>query len=245
MGSKNWKKWKRSFAKRHDRVVRFLKMPQLAILNQDYETSLRRWRADQAENKLRYEYDLSSDDVVLDLGGYEGSWAAEIFARYGCKIHVFEPMPAYYDAICNRFSRNQRIQSHPFGLSKTTCTTSLSVEDDASSQWKKSSNQVEIQLRDAAAFLEQLGLEELGGAKIGLCKINIEGGEYELLERLLDTGCISQFQNLQIQFHTFVPEATARMEAIQRRLQETHELTYQYRFVWENWRLRSQASAAA
>jgi len=240
MNSRNWQKWKRSLAKRHDRVVRFLKMPHLVILNQDYETSLQRWREDEAETTLRYEYDLGPEDVVLDLGGFQGSWSAEIFARYGCQIHVFEPVPDYYDAICNRFARNAQIQAHPFGLSSATGKTSLSVAGDSSSQWKNSSDPIEIQLQDAAEFLQKFD-----GKKIGLCKINIEGGEYELLERLLDTEFIQRFQNLQIQFHTFVPDATARMEAIQRRLEQTHELTYQYRFVWENWRLRSQAAVAA
>jgi len=240
MSSKKWQKWKRSLAKRHDRVVRFLRMPQLAMLNQDYETSIRCWRHDEAENKLRYEYDLGQEDVVLDLGGFQGSWCAEIFARYGCQIHVFEPVPDYYNAICHRFARNQHIHPHQFGLSYATCKTSLAVQGESSSQWKNSSEKVEIQLHDAAYFLK-----ELYGAKIGLCKINIEGGEYELLERLLDAKLIHLFENLQIQFHTFVPDATARMEAIQRRLERTHELTYQYRFVWENWRLRSSVAAAA
>ena len=235
----NWSKWKRSLAKRHDRVVRLMGMPQWAVLNHDFETNLRRWRQDDAEHKLRYEYDLCAQDVVFDVGGFQGSWSAEIFARYGCQIHVFEPVSEYQHAICRRFARNQRIHVHPFGLSSSTCRTSLGVQGDASSHWKKSSEVLEVQLRDAVSFLEEADF-----SRVELCKINIEGAEYDLLERLLDAQVIHRFCNLQIQFHTFVPRAAERMEAIQRRLQRTHALTYQYRFVWENWQLRRAAAAA-
>ncbi len=33
-------------------------------------------------------------------------------------------------------------------------------------------------------------------------------------------------------------DSTDRMHAIQRGLNKTHEATYQYKFVWENWRRR-------
>lgn len=240
MSSKTWHKWKRSLSKRYDRVVRWMGMPHLAILNHDFETNIRRWQQDNLEDKLRFEYDLCDEDVVLDLGGFQGSWSGEIFARYGCQIHIFEPVPEYYLAICNRFARNQRIHAHPFGLSNNTRKVSLGVQEDASSEWKGSAEVVEVALRDAVEFLEEVEFSQ-----IALCKINIEGAEYDLLERILDAQMIHRFRNLQIQFHTFVPNATERMEAIQRRLQRTHELTYQYRFVWENWRLRDSALAAA
>ncbi len=59
----NWSKWKLSLAKRHDRVVRFMGMPLGAVLHHDFETNLRRWRQDDAEHKLRYEYDLRESDT--------------------------------------------------------------------------------------------------------------------------------------------------------------------------------------
>jgi hypothetical protein len=68
--------------------------------------------------------------------------------------------------------------------------------------------------------------------------VNIEGGEYELLERMLERGLTERVCDLQIQFHNFSPDAAERMAAIQRGLAATHRPTYQYRFVWENWRRR-------
>lgn len=38
--------------------------------------------------------------------------------------------------------------------------------------------------------------------------------------------------------HDFVPDAKRRMQKIQAALSRTHNLTYQYPFVWENWRIK-------
>jgi hypothetical protein len=72
-------------------------------------------------------------------------------------------------------------------------------------------------------------------AEVALMKLNIEGAEYDLLEHMIANGTISQVRAIQVQFHLAVPNAERRMEAIQSRLERTHRLTFQYRFVWENW----------
>jgi len=50
---------------------------------------IRKYYADDGETKLRYAYDLNPDSTVLDLGGYEGQWASNLFSRYLCNIYVF------------------------------------------------------------------------------------------------------------------------------------------------------------
>jgi len=67
------------------------------------------------------------------------------------------------------------------------------------------------------------------------CRGYIEGGEYDLLEHLIKTKYIKRIKNLQVQFHDFVDQAQERMDNIQKELSKTHQLTYQYLFVWENW----------
>ena len=74
---------------------------------------------------------------------------------------------------------------------------------------------------------------------IDLMKINIEGGEYELLDRMLEENLVKVVDNLQIQFHDISPESHSRMMTIQKGLERTHSPTYQYRFIWENWKRRT------
>ncbi len=46
-------------------------------------------------------------------------------------------------------------------------------------------------------------------------------------------------KNFQIQFHNkYIDNPKKRMISIQEKLMQTHELTWQFEFVWENWRIR-------
>lgn len=196
------------------------------------------WFRDQGDKTLRVEYDLDDSSIVFDLGGYEGQWSSDIFGRYCCSIHVFEPVESFASTIEGRFSRNERIVLHRFGLSDRTFRTQIYLDKDATSIFGSTifgstTESEEISLVRASDFLEESGI-----AKIDLVKINIEGGEYDLLEHLLDCGIAARIMNIQVQFHSFVPDAERRMARIQQRLKETHYLTYQYLFVWENWTIK-------
>ena len=122
------------------------------------------------------------------------------------------------------------------GLGKFNSTEKLNISADGSSVFKggAEANISEIKIVEAAAFLRDQGI-----TRIDLIKINIEGGEYDLLENLIGEGIINKIVNIQVQFHDFVPNAYVRMKNIQEELSKTHELTYQYEFVWENWRLKT------
>jgi hypothetical protein len=70
---------------------------------------------------------------------------------------------------------------------------------------------------------------------IDLLKINIEGGEYELLEHIIEKTLQNKIRNIQVQFHTWIENCEDRRKNIQDILRKTHKLTYNYDFVWENW----------
>lgn len=207
------------------------------LLETDRERQIRGWLAAGHDRTLRLEYDLGPASIVLDVGGYEGQWASDLYARYRCRIHVLEPVPAFAAAIERRFERNPHVEVHAFGLAGRTRDESIAVGGVGSSVFERDGRRVDrretIRLVSGAEFLRDEGIDE-----VALAKINIEGGEYELLEHLLDEGLVSRFRDLQVQFHDFVPDAESRMRAIQARLATTHELTWQEEFVWENWRRR-------
>ncbi len=194
------------------------------------DKAIRRWRSDKGDQTLRLDYDLNSDSVVMDLGGYRGEWADEIHARYGCTVHVFEPVKSFAEGIAARFEGNTAIHVHGCGLGSHTRTERIGLSADASSIFQNDGALETIELVDAAQWFSAHRIET-----VDLMKINIEGGEYELLERLLDSSLASHVHNIQVQFHNIAPDSEARMNAILARLQATHQPTYQYHFVWENW----------
>lgn len=193
------------------------------------------WFKVNGDKTLRLDYDLSKDSIVLDLGGYVGEFAQDIFDRYASEIHVFEPVKSFYETIAKKFKNNDKVTAYPYGLSDSDKELFISNSADASSVFIKNDDGEQIQLKSIIKFLETKKINA-----VDLIKINIEGGEYEVLESLLEHDKIKMFKNLQIQFHDFIIEnARERMENIQKQLAKTHELTYQYDFVWENWKLKS------
>lgn len=201
-------------------------------LKDKIERTYHQWVAAKGDKTLRLDYDLSPESVVLDLGGFEGQWASDIFSMYLCKVHVFEPVKAHFETIARRFRQNPNIHVYSFGLAASNRIERIAVAGDASSIVRAQSEDSEsIDIVAAGDFMD----EHIRGT-IDLIKINIEGAEYELLEHLIDRGITSRLKNIQVQFHDFVPQAAERMARIQERLRATHELTYQYLFIWENWR---------
>jgi len=76
----------------------------------------RRWELDGGDERFRFDYELDEKAVVLDLGGYDGQWASDIYGRYGCNVYVFKPVQAYAEKIKSRFARNIKIKVLPYAL---------------------------------------------------------------------------------------------------------------------------------
>ncbi len=191
-----------------------------------------RWVAENGDKTHRLNYDLQPSDIVYDLGGYQGQWSSDIYSRYLCQIHIFEPVDHFAREIKSRFMANPNIYVHSFALGAEAGEMEICLSDDASSSFRASG---EFKLAPVIAFqdwTEQHNIQE-----IALLKINIEGGEYDLLDHVVDSGMIKLIRNIQVQFHDFVPGSTLRRQRIHESLIKTHRITYNYPFVWENWQL--------
>lgn len=208
----------------------------LGNLKLQFSSPITRWFADQGDKTLRLNYNLNKDSIVFDLGGFKGEWSKDIFSRYGCNIFIFEPVSEFEKNIRLKFLKNEKIRIFNFGLAEKTKRTSISICNDASSIYiKNDSQEEEIILKKASDFFDENSISH-----IDLMKINIEGGEYDLLEHLIETKYVLLIDNIQVQFHNFLPGAENRMKRIQKELSKSHSLTFQYKFVWENWKLKNK-----
>jgi len=203
------------------------------------ELRSRAWFKVDGDRTLKYDYDIKRDDLVFDLGGYDGQWSSNIFSRFCCSIHIFEPVKRFAEGIAAWFQHNPSITVHAFGLAGSTRTESIKVDGMASSHFAQTGAPEEMRLIRASDFISDNYVNN-----IRLMKVNIEGGEYELLEHLIETGYIRNISDLLVQFHDFVPDAPSRMRKIQEALSRTHYPTFQYEFVFENWRLKAGSSPA-
>lgn len=201
------------------------------------ETPVDKWFKDNGDSTLRISYpDLRQDPVIFDLGGYQGQWSSDIYSALGCaRIYIFEPVEKNFCFIKNRFQSNTKIKSYQFGLGSREVDSEIYLDENCSSTFHNSKDGVfeKISIKAFDAFLKEMNISE-----IDLLKINIEGGEFELLEWLLETGNIRCVRHLQVQFHDFIPNAKERRERIRNMLESTHSETWCYDFVWENWKRR-------
>jgi FkbM family methyltransferase len=195
----------------------------------NYE-DLQKWFSIGGDDSLRVNYPLDENSIVLDLGGYEGTWAQKIFDKYQCNILVFEPIPNLYENLVEKFKLNNKIKVYNFGISDIDKEIEISLLNDGSSFYIDSENKVTTKVVSMIKFLKENNLNN-----IDLIKINIEGDEFPVLKSLIDNDMINIFNDIQVQFHQFIPDSINQRNWIREKLSLTHKLTYDYEFVWENW----------
>ena len=192
---------------------------------------LARWFADEGDKTHRLNYDLGHDSVVLDLGGYYGEWTRAISERYNCVVHVFEPVAEHYQVLASKLAGMHGIFPHRFALADRDGKSVIRHSMDSSSMHLLSGKTEEIDLVDICTFMEGEGI-----GHVDLMKINIEGSEYDLMEHMIANRVHHRVRDIQVQFHKMFPDSYHRREQIRSALMQTHRLTYDYLFVWENWR---------
>jgi len=200
-----------------------------------------KWNDDKGDEVLRLTYDLDENSCVFDVGGYEGNWTHDIVELYKCNAWIFEPVTAFHDNIEERFKDNNKIKCFKFGFSNENKIRDIIIDDDSSSIYTLGPADAEkkvevVKFIKISEFINEQFLTE--HSYIDLIKINIEGGEYEILEELIATQLINKVRNVQVQFHDFCDNAKKRRKNIQDALSKTHEQTYNYDWIWENWKLK-------
>jgi FkbM family methyltransferase len=177
---------------------------------------------------------LDEHSVVFDVGGHEGEWAQQIRERYNPNIHIFEPDHFSLDKLRTTYGGDAKVKFHAFGLAATDRTAILHHASMGSTIYSSSpavvSESSAIALRDVRGVVLELGVTE-----IDLIKMNIEGGEYELLNRMIETGLHLRCRCIRVQFHEWIPGAHAKRRFIKAALGESHDIEWQYEFVWESW----------
>lgn len=174
------------------------------------ETYLRLWQEDGAE-LLRYEYDLKPEDYCLDIGSYHQEWANEIRTRYNCKVDCFEALD----------NNAAWVYDGEIEMGGQFYYTSMFDKGELGLVQK-------FKCVDIAPYLQN---------EVALMKVNIEGGEYELLDYIIEKGLIKNIKNIQVQFHLVDGwDCEKKYKELADKLKLTHTLTWRYPFVWENWK---------
>ena len=187
------------------------------------------WR--DGGNKLLYDLPVKTEALIIDGGGYQGEWSAGMISRYGCKSKIYEPVPTFFDHCKNYFINNTLVQVNKAALGGSDRKTIFNLLDNGTSEYKNDDNtqSFESDVIDVARIFSD------ERTRVACFKLNIEGGEYEVLERLIETNCLLQCDSLLIQFHRQPDDYAVRYKNIIAALHETHHQSWCYEMVWEKW----------
>ena len=180
---------------------------------------------------------------MIDGGAFVGEWSAGIIRRHQCTSRGLRAGPAVLRHVQTplewlpgrrpvppwRWAGRTVRRRSPWRVRVRPCF----IRGGAPST-------VDVEVRDVTAVLDGLGRDRLD-----LVKLNIEGGEYDVLERIVETGWLPRIDELLIQFHERYPSSHRRRRRIRRALARSHVEVWNYPWVWERWVRRTTSSTAA
>jgi len=167
-----------------------------------------------------YNLPITSDDIVFEVGGYEGAWAQYIAETYDPWQYVFEPAPRAYGVAKRRLGKFPKVHLYNFGLGCQDAILPLGdSERDGAGFYTREPPIVKAKVVDTKRFIQDQGIEN-----IEVMRVNIEGGEYEFMPYLIGTGLIRLVRHLFMQWHYIatIPDASPTRIAIDRLLGYTH-----------------------
>jgi len=187
----------------------------------------RSWILLRGDERVQSALMVAPESLVIDVGAYLGDFTALARERWSARVIAVEPIDKFCSTLLDRFRKDSSVEIIPGALGAKRGMIQISMADDGSSAWGSSDEQIEVKVMDVAEVInEQI---------VSLMKINAEGAEFDVLDRLIDTGQIEQIETLLIQFHKFVPDAERRRRVIRSRLRATHRVKFNVPWVWEQW----------
>lgn len=199
------------------------------------EEDFEKWWNDRGDETLRLDYPLDSNSIVVDAGGFEGKWAHSICEKYDSTVYVLEPIKEFFKEIKTKLSSFPKTVLLNYALTNKTCDAVMSVDGWGSTLLDPEAEVLEnVKCLDIKEFLDLYNISH-----IDLLKLNIEGSEFEVLEKLIELNFIPNITNIQIQYHSYFPNSIERRNAISEKLSITHDRTWNYEWIMENWKLKN------
>lgn len=199
------------------------------------------WYQVDGEHTKYFEWPIEKTDCILEIGAYEGRWVIEMVRRYECQGFAFEPSSRALRVARERAAEagvGIVFQPYAVGNGKREAVLYDCNRDGATlfpgKDWEKPGDdkgysEEPVTVLDISDTLELWGIKPWA-----LVAINIEGGEFEVLSRLIETDHISWLERIMIQWHQPTKEDHDRMVEIQTNLALTHEMLWNHG-AWEAW----------
>ena len=170
--------------------------------------------------------------TVLVLGGYLGDSVQEWISRFNYKVEVVEPIHDFAEALNQRFQNEDDVHIHEIAVSNFDGNLRLHGSDDATGAFTANLGDTDVNLVKCIKFSTFLGSLSRTPK---IVEMNIEGGEYQVLEDAIQSGVIREIKTLIVQFHNIGNSSEFDRAKLRQSLSNTHECTFNYEWIWERW----------
>jgi FkbM family methyltransferase len=174
---------------------------------------------------------LNDSSIIVDVGSYNGGYSVNLNQRYNCYCYGFEPVGSYHTI--SEANSSEKVKFYNYGLGSEKESLEINVLEDASSFYLESDKKEICEINPFEEVFDIFDSE-----RISLLKINIEGGEYPLMEHILDNGLHKKIDTILVQYHYLGDFPVYRRDKINDTLSNTHKVVFSYPFVWECWRTK-------
>ena len=184
---------------------------------------------------ILHEAAINSDSVVVDVGAFTGAWAKHMVDRYDPVIYAFEPNPNSFSQLQRKMASNPKLHAMPYGLGDEDVMVEFTLKGLGSSMCdERSAHSDTPRIQVEIAAVDRIW-DELKLGQVDLMKINIEGAEFPLFDKMIKADLLNKVDCYMIQFHEWHPGAYSKRRRIREELSKTHRLEWEYYFVWEKW----------
>lgn len=188
------------------------------------------WNLKKGDEILSLNYLLNQDSFAFVIGAFEGNYLEKLNNKYKCNIYAFEPVPKYFEILKSKFYTFNNVKLFNYGLSDRDETVDFFVDNESSSLFKDSNINIPVKMTTLENIVEN---DEI--SVLDFIYMNIEGGEYKVLNSFIDSGLIKKIKYLQIQFHEIDANSKDLRKHLRKKLSKTHHCVYNFPFIWERW----------
>ncbi len=150
---------------------------------------------------------LNEESVVLDVGSNFGIVVDEL-QPCGCKIYSFEPHPIFFSMLKERYADNENVVLSDSAVWNKTekkkfyFKRSFERLNGGATLMSKKTNILDESLNKEVQCIDVLEVVESINSDIDVLKMDVEGAEYEILERLLSSDAIKKIKSIYFEDHS-------------------------------------------
>lgn len=188
-------------------------------------------RSRKLDEKFIAELEIEPGEIAIDCGASIGDVTEELVKK-GAEVCCFEANPVTFEFLSKRFGSNPSVQCFQKAVSDRAGKARFYLHEDfdGSDEKLRTANgssllefkgnvrkdqPIEVETIDLCAFIESLDRE------IGLLKIDIEGAEIEVINRLIDTGLYKKARVILAETHERkIPELRVPTQKLRDRIKE-------------------------